>query len=67
MRRRLRALMKEQGLSVAQLAVRAELSRGAIYDILERRSKRPRQATIEKLAEVLHVKVGFLNGQRGRR
>lgn len=61
-RRNLLAAMKDQGLSEAELSVRAGLNRRAVTDIREERTRSPKLSTVFALAKALGLDPGEMMG-----
>lgn len=61
-RERLLAAIKNQGLTEAEVAVRAGLNRRAVTDIRERRTKSPKLSTVFALAKALSLDPGEMIG-----
>lgn len=65
--RRLKSLMKEQGLNASALAAEAGLGNTAVYDIISGKSKRPMHDVLARIAERLKVDIAYLIGVSNNR
>lgn len=64
---RIAKLAEEKGWSHAQLSQRAGLAKGAVNDIVNNPDRRPRDATIERIADALGVSAAYLLGETDQR
>ncbi|MBO6511534.1 MAG: helix-turn-helix transcriptional regulator, partial [Roseibium sp.] len=61
--RRIRSRIKELGTNPKAVATRAGLGSTAIRDILDGRSKSPRENTLRKIAKALNCDTAYLTGE----
>lgn len=60
---RLRELMEERGMNMAELNRLAGISQTGVNDILDGTTRSPKLETLEKLADVFEVSVAYLIGE----
>lgn len=59
---RLQDLMAERGWNATQTALRAQLGKGAVNELLNHSTRKPRKQTLQKLAKLFDVSQDYLAG-----